>query len=87
MTWLLVGVIISLLVVIGFLIKALQVQLAKHRVYEQWIFDTQELVDKTFRTMQDLDERQMFSKDDEVGSVFQQLVDVVDYLNKVTSGK
>ena len=80
-------IIILLLVVIGFLIRAIQVQLAKHRVYEDWILNTQELVSKTYETMKDLDDRQMFSKDDDVGVAFQQMIEVIEYLNKVTTNQ
>ena len=80
-------IIISLFVVIGFLIKALKVQMDKHAVYEKWILDTQNLVNQTYETIKDIDEKGYFKSEDDVGSIFQQLVDTIEYLNKVINNE
>jgi len=82
LTVLLVFFIVVLLTVIGFLSKALTVQVKKNDIYAQWIVELQNKVENVYRTIHDLDDKQMFSKDDEVGSVFQQMVELIDSLNE-----
>jgi hypothetical protein len=77
-------IIVLLLTAIGFLIKALRVQLQKVRIYTSWIVELQSKVDRVVQTMHELDDRQMFSKDDEVGAVFQHMVELVDSINEKT---
>jgi hypothetical protein len=43
-------------------------------------------VQETLNTMRELDERQMFEKDDEVGDVFAQLIDTVNELRPFIYG-
>jgi Na+-transporting NADH:ubiquinone oxidoreductase subunit NqrF len=78
-------IIIVLLVVIGFLTKALIIQIKKNEIYETWIAETQNRVDATYEVMKSLDDRGMFSKDDDVGEAFDKMVQVVTYLNDVTT--
>ena len=78
-------VIIVLLVVIGFLTKALIIQVKKNEIYENWIAETQDRVEATYAVMKSLDDRGMFSKDDDVGEAFDKMVEVVTYLNSVTT--
>lgn len=85
LTILLIVFILVLLTVIGFLIKALNIQLKKVQTYTAWIIDLQNRVDTVVQTMHQLDDKQMFSKDDDVGSVFQQMVELVDTLNEKTT--
>lgn len=85
LTILLLVFIIILLVVIGFLAKALIIQVKKNEIYTQWIVELQDKVDEVYRTMTTLDEKQMFSKDDEVGSVFQQMVELIASLSEKTT--
>ena len=85
LTILLILFILVLFTVIGFLIKALNVQLRKVQTYTAWIIDLQDKVDNVVQTMHELDDKQMFSKDDDVGSVFQQMVELVDTLNEKTT--
>ena len=54
-------------------------------VHEQWILSLQKKVDAVYINMKTLDDKQMFSKDDEVGSVFQQMVDLITSLNEMVS--
>ena len=85
LTAFLIFIIILLATVIGFLVKALNVQIQKVRTYTAWIVDLQNKVDGVVQTMHQLDDKQMFSKDDEVGSVFQEMVELVDSLNEKTT--
>jgi hypothetical protein len=82
LTVVLILFIVFLLTVIGFLSKALMVQVQKNNIYSQWIVELQNKVEEIYRTMHLLDDKQMFSKDDEVGSVFQQMVKLIDSLNE-----
>lgn len=85
--WLIIflSTIIGLGVVIGFLIKALAIQVKKNSIHEQWIIDIQNKVENVYETIVKLDEKQMFSKDDEVGDVFQQMVKIIESLSDITS--
>ena len=55
-----------LLILIIFLSKGLIIQLKKNEIYEQWIREFQDRVESVQKTMIELDDKQMFSKDDEV---------------------
>lgn len=85
LTILLIFVIITLMVIIGVLVKALLIQIKKNGVYEGWIVSLQNNVETVYRTMKLLDDKQMFSKDDEVGLVFQQIVELISLLNEMVS--
>jgi hypothetical protein len=43
-------------------------------------------LDRTLKTMRAIDQREMFEKDDEVGSVFNQIVDTVNDLRPLLYG-
>jgi hypothetical protein len=43
-------------------------------------------LDRTLKTMRAIDSREMFEKDDEVGSVFNQIVDTVNDLRPLLYG-
>jgi hypothetical protein len=86
--WLAIGlsfVILLLLAVIGFLAKALTVQVKRSTVYEQWIVELQNKVNNVYETITSLDDKQMFAKDDDVGAVFQEMVELVKSLNEKTT--
>jgi len=85
LTILLGFVIVLLLTVIGFLTKALSIQVRKNEIYTQWIIELQNKVEEVQQNMIRLDEKQMFSKDDEVGTIFQQMVDLIASLNEKTT--
>jgi len=91
MTYILTALLIVAIATIIALIKALRIQLSKIEIYEQWIEEYEQWivgvrndVSKTLQTMRDLDDKQMFEKDDEVGSVFQQMLGLVEKLNQRT---
>ena len=82
---LLIFIILILLTIIGFLVKALSIQVKKNEIHEQWIVELQAKVEKVYQTITFLDERQMFAKDDEVGTVFQQIVELIKSLSELIS--
>jgi hypothetical protein len=60
--------------------------LRKNEVMEDAIDIFYTRLDTTLQTMRAIDERQMFEKDDEVGSVFNQIVDTVNELRPLLYG-
>jgi len=58
----------------------------KITIYEQSIEQFYSALAVTLTNMRLLDSRQMFETDDEVGSVFQQLVDIVSNLRPILYG-
>jgi len=60
--------------------------LRKNEVMEDAIDIFYTRLDKTLQTMRAIDTRQIFEKDDEVGSVFQQIVDTVNDLRPLLYG-
>lgn len=60
--------------------------LRKNEVMEDAIDIFYTRLDTTLKTMRAIDSRQMFEKDDEVGSVFNQVVDTVNDLRPLLYG-
>lgn len=55
-----------------------------NEIYEQWITEWRAEVLKTYAHMKLLDEREIFSKDDEVGTAFTDMVNLIESLNNRT---
>jgi len=68
------------------LFQAGQTQLAKAELYERWILEFSEDVLSTYQNIKEIDKKQMFEKDDEVGSIFQQILELIERLNIRTQG-
>jgi hypothetical protein len=62
--------------------KQLEDSNKKLEEYEKWTNEVKSDVLQTFEDMKDIDNRQLFVKDDEVGVVFQELLDVIKKLNE-----
>jgi len=82
-------IIVSILLVVSvainiFLYKALNVSLTKVKIYEVWILDFKEMVQDTYAKLKFIDDREMFEKDDEVGFVFSNMVDIINDLKEKT---
>lgn len=60
--------------------------LKKNEQYENELEQIYSSVSIALHTMRSIDERQMFETDDEVGSVFQQLVEIVGSLRPIIYG-
>ena len=69
-TYIYVYILTGGLVAPGCLLYIVKNLYSKNRVYEQWIVDTQDGVEKLYSDMQEIDSRQMFEKDDEVGTLY-----------------
>lgn len=68
--------------------KALSIQLKNIKAYEQlvieydeWINSVRNVVKSTYVRMKKLDEKDIFFKDDEVGVVFSELLNLLKRLN------
>lgn len=67
------------------LFKAGERQLAINEIYRQWIREWREEVFKTYAHMKMLDDKEMFSKDDDVGMAFKEMITVIESLNSRTT--
>ena len=72
------------LVALGCLLYIVRNLYSKNKIYEHWILETQDDVEKLYSDMQELDNRQMFEKDDEVGSLYESVNELInDFRQKV----
>lgn len=53
-------------------------------IYESWIVEFKNDISDVYRQMKIIDDRQIFEKDDEVGSTFSQLYFIIQKLNQRT---
>jgi hypothetical protein len=63
-------------------IKALVKKDEVNTLHQQWIVDIREDVNYVYKRMKSLDDKQIFQKDDEVGVVFTDLVNLITKLNE-----
>lgn len=54
----------------------------KNRVYEGWILDIRNSVNKLQEDIHEIDSQHLFEKDDDVGVVYEGITDLVEELNK-----
>lgn len=60
------------------------------RLYEKidtlsnWISEFKQTTENTFQKLKEIDDRQIFQKDDDVGFVFSEIVKLIEKLNKRT---
>lgn len=66
----------------GILIILIKNNLNKIDIYEKWVLNYRELVEKTYVSLKKIDERQMFEKDDDVGFVFTSILSIITDLNE-----
>ncbi len=78
----LIIVCISFAVINFFLIKALKVQLNKVKTYQEWILDFKTQVENVYLEMKEIDNKNIFSRDDEVGIAFSDLLELTKTLNE-----
>ncbi len=86
-TLLIIGLILSVTINI-LLCRALFIQLKKLHLYEgwieeyeNWVNDVRNAVSTTYIRMKDIDHKDIFFKDDEVGIVFTELLTLLKHLN------
>ena len=67
-----------------FLGYALDVNLDKIETYQNWLLDIKKEVSVTYSKLKDLDDKQMFEKDDDVGFVFSEIIKLIEKLKERT---
>ncbi len=67
-----------------FLGYALDINLDKIETYQNWFLDIKKEVSVTYSKLKDLDDKQMFEKDDDVGFVFSEIVKLIEKLKERT---
>ena len=72
---------ISLIINI-FLIVALSHAFNQIDTLEEWLIDFKKLINNTYKKLKNIDERGMFEKDDDVGVIFKNIVEIVELTNK-----
>lgn len=82
-------VLLSILLITSIIInillyRAAQNHLNKNDIYEKWIQDFRRNVLDVYVNIKDMDQQEIFSKDDEVGIVFQDMVQIIEKLNEIT---
>lgn len=51
-------------------------------ILEEWLLEFKLLMDNTYKKLKNIDERGMFEKDDDVGIVFKNIIEIIDLTNK-----
>ena len=67
-----------------FLITSLNINLKKIEIYESWILNYQEIVKETYLLLKEVDDKEIFEKDDEVGAVFSNIREIKQDLKEKT---
>ena len=67
-----------------FLGYALDVNLDKIETYQNWLLNIKKEVSVTYSKLKDLDDKQMFEKDDDVGFVFSEIIKLIEKLKERT---
>lgn len=83
MTILVISLLLAIFATMGYVIFNLS---KKITLYEQTIQQFYEDTSIVLHTMRVLDEKQMFETDDEVGTLFQQLTDIIGTLRSLLYG-
>ena len=78
---LLVLLLISLIVNI-FLLISLKRAFNQIDILEEWLVEFKLLMNNTYKKLKNIDERGMFEKDDDVGIVFKNIIEIIDLTNK-----
>ena len=78
---LLVLLLISLIVNI-FLLISLKRAFSQIDILEEWLIEFKLLINNTYKKLKNIDERGMFEKDDDVGIVFKNIIEIIDLTNK-----
>jgi hypothetical protein len=72
-----------LIVIIGFLYYVLKRALDKIEMYEQFILDRRDSYEQLLQNIRDIDSKQMFEKDDEVGVTFDDIKNEIEQFKNI----
>jgi hypothetical protein len=67
-----------------FLVKGINLAMDKNEEYESWIFKLKNRLTSTYDSLKLIDEKHIFERDDEVGFVFSNIVELISDLNEKT---
>ena len=59
------------------LFRSVNINLTKVEIYETWILEYKNKIEETYQALKFVDEKQIFEKDDEVGFVFSDILEIV----------
>jgi ABC-type multidrug transport system fused ATPase/permease subunit len=72
-----------ILIIIGILVYALNNALNKIETYEQFIRDRRDAYSQLLQNIRDIDSRELFEKDDDVGSVFTEIKNEIENFKNI----
>ena len=94
MITLLIILLILSIAIIAFAIKLIKIQIQKIKTYEEWIVEFKSDVSTTLENLRSIDkrgtfatslnEKRLFESDDEVGTIFLEIKDIIEKLNQRT---
>ena len=76
-------VVLVLIVIIGLLYYTLKTALDKIEVYEQFILDRRDSYYQLLQNIRDIDAKQIFEKDDEVGVTFDEIKNEIEEFKNI----
>jgi hypothetical protein len=77
----LILLLISLVINI-FLLVSLKRAFNQIDILEEWLIEFKLLIDNTYKKLKNIDERGMFEKDDDVGIIFKNIIEIINLTNK-----
>jgi len=75
--------VVLLCLVIGFLLYGIANALQKIEYYEGFIVNRREAYEELLKTIRELDSKELFEKDDDVGTVFSQIKDEIESFKNI----
>lgn len=79
--WLCVIGLVLLCVLSGVLTYLLTIAQNKIDIYEEWILEFKNDVNGVYRQLKNIDDKNLFEKDDDVGVIFSEISALIDKLN------
>ena len=81
MEWLLITIIVALAIIVGALGYACYNLLQKIEIYEAWVDEFKSEVDQMYTRLKEVDDKNLFEKDDDVGFVFSEVLRISKEFN------
>lgn len=77
MSYILLILLIISLIINVLLFKLFTINLTKVDIYEAWILEYKNQINETYQALKFVDDKQIFEKDDEVGFVFSDILEII----------
>ena len=77
MSYILIILLIISLIINVLLFKLFTINLTKVEIYEAWILEYKNQINETYQALKFVDDKQIFEKDDEVGFVFSDILEII----------